>query len=141
MPSPKSGSPGSAVAPAEPKAAAEADNANPGEVEQVKAEQRQSETGKYGSAKTTPHKPASDAPPTESSNEGQEKKKSWIEIKLVDVEGQPVPGEKYLVTLPDNSVAEGTLDEKGFARIEGFDPGSCRITFPNRDKRSWNAKG
>jgi type VI secretion system secreted protein VgrG len=65
-------------------------------------------------------------------------KKSWIEIELVDEDGKPVPGEAYKVTLPDGeTVATGTLDEKGFARIEGIDPGTCKITFPNLDKDSW----
>ncbi len=49
-------------------------------------------------------------------DEEEKEKKSWIEIELVDEEGNPVPGEKYKVILPDGqTVAEGTLDEKGFA--------------------------
>jgi hypothetical protein len=128
MPSPKSGNAGSAVKPADPAAALEAD---PGEVEKIKAEQLQTQSGKYGSTPVTPHKP----PQTK---EEKKKKKSWIEIKLVDLEGLPVPGEKYKITLPDDSVAEGTLNEKGFARVEGFDPGSCKVTFPTRDKTTWN---
>ncbi len=133
MPSAKSGTAGALVPPTAPEVAQEADVADPGEVEKIKAEQIQKKAGKYGSAQVKPHKP----PATE---EEKEKKKSWIEIKLVDVEGQPVPGEPYKVTLPDNSLASGTLDEKGFARIEGFEPGSCKVTFPNRDKRTWNPK-
>ena len=57
MPSPKSGKAGSAVSPTEPKAAQEADKANPGEVEKVKAEQIKTKTGKYGSEKIKPHRP------------------------------------------------------------------------------------
>ena len=134
MPSPKSGKAGSAVSPADPKEAQEADKADPGEVEKIKAEQRATQTGKYGSAQTKPFKP----PQTE---EEKEKKTSWIEIKLVDEEDQPVPGERYQVTLPDGTtVAEGTLDDKGFARVEGFEPGSCKVTFPDLDKDSWHEK-
>lgn len=71
-------------------------------------------------------------------DEEEKEKKSWIEIELVDEEDNPVPGEKYKVTLPDGkTVAEGTLDEKGFARVEGIDPGTCKITFPNLDKDAW----
>jgi type VI secretion system secreted protein VgrG len=52
-----------------------------------------------------------------------------------------VPGEEYQVTLPDGStVASGTLDEKGKARVEGIDPGSCKVTFPNLDKDAWKPK-
>lgn len=74
----------------------------------------------------------------EPEDEEDKEKKSWIEIELVDEENNPVPGEKYKVILPDGkTVAEGTLDEKGFARIEGIDPGTCKITFPNLDKDAW----
>ena len=131
MPSPKSGKAGSAVSPADPKAAEEADVADPGEVEKVKAEQRQAKTGKYGSEQVKPHKP----PETK---EEKAKKPSWIEIELVDEDKQPVPGEKYKITLPDGeSVAEGTLDDKGCARVEGFESGGCKITFPDLDKEAW----
>lgn len=64
-------------------------------------------------------------------------KKSWVEIKLVDERGNPVPGEKYLITVPDGTDVEGTLDSNGEARVEGIDPGNCKITFPELDKRTW----
>src|SRR5262245_36502975 len=124
MPSPKSGHAGSAVSPADPQKAEEADKADPGEVEDVKAEQRKTQAGKYGSVKFKPYKK-------------EPKRKSWIEIELVDEEDQPVPGEKYKITLPDETVAEGTLDDKGFARVDGIEPGSCKITFPELDKDAW----
>ena len=57
MPNPKSGNAGSAVLPADPKEAQEADKANPGEVEQLKAEQIQTRSGKYGSVQSKPNKP------------------------------------------------------------------------------------
>lgn len=131
MPSAKSGKAGSAIAPADPKQAEEADKADPGEVEKIKAEQRQTKAGKYGSAPVKPHKP----PDTK---EEKEKKKSWIEIELVDEEDNAVPGEKYKIILPDGeTVAEGTLDDKGFARVDGIEPGTCKITFPELDKDAW----
>ena len=134
MPSPKSGSAGSAVSPADPAEALAADVADPGAVEEIKAEQRQAKTGKYGSEKVKPHKP----PETK---EEKAQRPSWSEIELVDKKGQPVPGEAYRVTLPDGqTVAEGTLDEKGFARVEGMDPGTCQITFPKLEKQAWQPK-
>jgi hypothetical protein len=131
MPSPKSGSAGSAISPADPAEAQEADVADPGEVEEIKAEQRQTKTGKYGSEKVKPHKP----PKT---MEEKAKQNSWIGIRMVDEEDQPVPGEKYRITLADGeTVAEGTLDGKGAARVDGIEPGSCKITFPELDKAAW----
>ncbi len=71
---------------------------------------------------------------------GNKDKTAWIELNLVDEDDKPLPGEQYQVTLPDGSVADGTLDEKGHARIENIDPGSCQITFPNLDKNAWGPK-
>ena len=129
MPSPKSGSAGSIVAPADPNAADDADSADPGEVEEVKAEQKQKKQVKYGTTAVKPYKP-----PTE---EEANKKTSWVEVELVDEDGEPVAGEKYEITLPDGRVAKGTTNEKGLVRIEGIDPGSCKVTFPNLDKSAW----
>src|SRR3954471_12650980 len=106
--SPKNGKAGSAVSPAEPQVALEADKANPGEIEKVKASQREAKAGKYGSVSSAPHKPPA-------SKEEKAIKKSWIEIELVDNKKKPVAGEAYRVILPDGqTAAEGTLDEKGF---------------------------
>ncbi len=124
MPSPKSGNAPSAVPPADPKQASEADRAIPGE----------SETGNPGEEK--PHRPPG-------SQQEREEKKHWIEIELFHKKtGLPVVGEPYRVVLPDGAtVAEGTLDEKGFARIDYLDPGQCTVNFPKRDKSAWNRKG
>lgn len=114
---PKSGKAGTPVAPTEPKDAVEADKAKPGEVL------------KPAAPATKPHNPAK--------AKQQKQKKSWIEIELVDEESQPVAGEAYRIELPDGSVAEGALDGKGFARVEGIVPGTCQITFPNLDEAAW----
>ena len=64
-------------------------------------------------------------------------KKHWIAIELVDQNGKPVPGEEYQITLPDGSPVEGDLDASGFARIDGIDPGTCSVSFPNLNGRDW----
>ena len=68
------------------------------------------------------------------------KKKSWIAIKLVDEDGLCIPGEEYRITLPDGTAVEDYLDEKGFARVDGIDPGTCQVTFPELDKEAWKPK-
>jgi type VI secretion system secreted protein VgrG len=120
----KSGNAGSPVSPAAPDAAEDADIADPGKVAEIKAEQLEKKEGKYGSEQVKPHKP-------------DEEKTSWIEIEMVDEEDEPVTGEKYKITLPDDSVAEGALDNKGFARVEGFEKGTCKVCFPDLDKEAW----
>ncbi len=127
----KSGKACNVVPPAAPDKAEDADKADPGEVEQTKAEQRKTQSGKYGSEKVKPYKP----PQTK---EEKKQKTSWIEIEMVDEENQPVPGMVYRITLPDGeTVAEGTLDDKGFARVDGIEPGNCQITFPDLDQDAW----
>jgi type VI secretion system secreted protein VgrG len=127
---PASGQAGNVVAPAAITAALDADKASPGEVAETKAQQIQTKTGKYGSTPIKPHKP----PKTK---EEKEQKKSWIEIELLGEDDSPIPGETYRITLPDGSVVEGTLDDKGLARVDGIDPGTCQITFPNLDQDAW----
>jgi hypothetical protein len=130
MPSPKDGKAGTVVAPVDPDEAQEADIADPGKVEEIKAQQRRNEQGKYSSVRVAPFKPPQSQPETA-------EERSWIEVEMVDEEKNPVPGLKYRITLPDNSVAEGTLSDKGFARVDGIAPGTCRITFPGLDQDAW----
>jgi len=57
MPDPKDGTAGSAVEPTEPTDPELADEADPGAVAEIKAEQIEAGTGKYGSQTITPYKP------------------------------------------------------------------------------------
>jgi hypothetical protein len=113
---PKSGTAGSPVSPAAPDAAEEASSAEPGEVDEFEREGEEVEA--------EPHRP-------------DEEKKGWIEIELVGEDDSPIPGEPYRVTLPDGKVAAGTLDEKGYAKVAGFESGECKVTFPDRDTEAW----
>ena len=148
MPSPKSGSPGSLVEPVDPDVALDADDASPGQMEELKQHQKQTGTGKYGQQQAKPFKapedPKTDPTPSNPSGGGggttpddPTQKKVWIEILLVDANDKPVAGEPYRITMPDNSVKDGTLDSNGFARVNGIDPGTCKVTFPQLDGRSW----
>jgi hypothetical protein len=153
VPSPKSGSAGSAVSPQDPAEVDEADDADPGEVAELKAQQRQAKQGKYGSEKVkgegneeeaagSSSSSASSGSSSGASDDGKppKKKTGWIEIRLEDKDGKPVPGQAYRITLPDGTLAEGTLNDKGSARVDGFDPGSCKVTFPQLDRRAWKSK-
>ncbi len=127
----KSGEAGTPVTPLEPIKAQPADVADPGEMARIEAQQRQDQCGKYGATPVKGYKP----PETE---EDKQTKKHWISIELKDQDGQPVAGEAYHILLPDGeTVADGTLDEKGFARLDGIEAGTCKVSFPNLDKGSW----
>jgi type VI secretion system secreted protein VgrG len=124
------GSAGSIVPPMDPVDAQIADNADPGSKAPTYKNQQQAIPPNMLPSFTQPsHKPNSPA---------NEEKKSWIEIVLKDSDGNPVPGERYRVTLPDGTTLdEGTLDDKGFARVDNIDPGNCKVTFPRLDGRTW----
>ena len=66
-----------------------------------------------------------------------DKKKTWVEFDLLDKFKRPVKGMAVEVTLPDGTVHKGNLSEKGSMRIDGIDPGSCRVYFPKLDGREW----
>jgi type VI secretion system secreted protein VgrG len=80
---------------------------------------------------------ANSGPTHQSSAEENKEKTHWVAIELVDEAGQPVTGEAFEIKLPDGSFFTGTTDEKGCARTDHIDPGSCQITFPKLDGEAW----
>lgn len=149
----KSGKKIEAVKPTKPEEAFVADEANPGTVAKVKAKEIAAQKGKYGQTKAPAFKPKQAPPPTEENTSSssssssssdisteEEKETTHIAIKLTDVKGNAVVGEKYEVELPDGSVSTGTLDVDGTAKIEGFEAGQCKVRFPNLEDDCVSAK-
>jgi type VI secretion system secreted protein VgrG len=147
-----SGSAGSLVSPLSPTDPAQADKADPGQwapptggsftqASFAVTSIAPAAAAAAGAGAGGKQSAASDAPTHDPTSEENKDKTHWIEINLVDDEGKPVPGEPYKVTLPDGTtVADGTLDEKGHARVDNIDPGNCQVTFPNLDKDAWEPK-
>lgn len=124
----KTGTAGTIVAPATPTDALEADNADPGQVEEVKAVQKETRTGKYGSVPAQPLKPP----------EGTDADAlSWIGVELKDADGNPVAGMRFQVKASDGRVAGGTTGPDGKGKVEGIPEGQYQITFPELDKSAW----
>jgi hypothetical protein len=65
----------------------------------------------------------------------------FIEVELKDEEGNPVPNAAYFVELPDGSTKSGRTDASGYARIDGVDPGTAKISFPELDQDSTTPGG
>jgi len=64
--------------------------------------------------------------------------KTWVEMQVVDMEGNPVPDKKYICVLPDGSVRDGSLDKSGRVRFDGIDPGNCVFTLTELDREAWD---
>lgn len=64
---------------------------------------------------------------------------AWIEIQLVDEDGQPVCGQAYTIITPDGHTHRGYTDSLGTARITRIHPGACTVSFPDLDAGSWEA--
>ena len=65
----------------------------------------------------------------------------FIEIELLDDAGNAVAGERYFVELPDGSSISGRTDGNGRARIDGVDPGTAKVSFPDMDQSVYTPGG
>lgn len=129
MPSPKSGSAGTADAPVEPDQAQDAADAKPGDVSSTQANPAQTQSQQWDEVKVNSGGGGDD--------DEQSSRNHWISIELKDAKGQPVPDEAYEVKLSDGTISSGSLDDKGRARIEGVPPGQCEVRFPRLHMSEW----
>ncbi|MFO0838744.1 MAG: type VI secretion system tip protein TssI/VgrG [Phycisphaerae bacterium] len=119
-----SGSPVSLVA---PDATIEADTATPGadttyNAQAITPEALQVESKAFQAAQ----------PP-----EAVEKLESWVEIEMIDEEGQPWRGEYYEITRPDGKVVKGYLNQQGQAHVWLPKNEQVQVSFPKLDGRAW----
>jgi len=126
----KSGKACTADEPEAPEEALEADVADPGQMEEIKAEQEKTQTGKYGSTKVEKLSAA---------EETTEEETHWIALLLTDTEGNPMPNEPYQLKLPDGRIVKGRLDNEGKARHDGIQEGNCEVCYPDIDENDWNS--
>jgi len=57
--------------------------------------------------------------------------RDFVEIELLDDEGNPMKDEPYIVSFSNGEVREGTLDSNGRAREENAPAATHRVSFPN----------
>jgi type VI secretion system secreted protein VgrG len=138
-----SGTAGNLVSPIAPTSPAEADDAKEGDKAQYSGggDTSSKEMNLVSGSSSPGPSRNTDAPWHDPNSPENKDKKSWIEIELLDDEEKPVPGEHYRITLPDGAtLAEGTLDERGRARVACIDPGQCTIVFPKIDRTALERK-
>ena len=58
--------------------------------------------------------------------------KDYLEIELLDQDGNGVGNQDYVFYLPSGDVRRGTLDGNGYKKEENVPPGVCRVEFPGR---------
>lgn len=63
--------------------------------------------------------------------------RTWIEFRLLDFEGNPIGGKQYRIKLPGGAIQAGVLGRSGSVRLDGIEPGTCTITFPEIDADAW----
>ena len=63
--------------------------------------------------------------------------KTWLAIRLVDDNGDPIPYEAYELTSEAGSVS-GLLDADGYAREDGLEEGDWQVGFPEIDASEWH---
>ncbi len=59
--------------------------------------------------------------------------RDWMELKILDDEGNPVASKKVRVTFASGEVREGTTNSAGLLRIEKVPPGKNKIKIDIRD--------
>lgn len=116
-----------ATKPSKPDRAADAINADPGELTRVERTPEEIKKYERQKLKGKPFEP-------------DEEKTGWIEVVMVDEADQPLQGEAVAIKLPDGTTRYGSLDNNGMIRVEGFDPGTCEICFPDLDKDAWEPR-
>jgi hypothetical protein len=53
----------------------------------------------------------------------------WVELTVVDDEGEPYTG-PYKLELPDGRVMSGQLNFGGTVRVDSIPSGTCKLSFP-----------
>lgn len=96
-----------------------------------------------GAASTAATQEAAQTTPLQDEEAAQEEQTSaaeethWIEIELLDDAGKPVANALYVVEMPDGSALQGRTGANGRARVDGVDPGTAKVSFPDLDKQSY----
>lgn len=55
--------------------------------------------------------------------------KTWVDFKIIDDDGKPVPHRRIKVDLPDGRSIEGVTDGDGCFGFDAIDPGDCQLTL------------
>jgi len=66
-----------------------------------------------------------------------EQEHTWVAVRLYGLDGEPLSGVSYELTLSDGSTETGSTDASGEGRHEGIVRGSCIVTFQGLEPALW----
>ncbi len=58
----------------------------------------------------------------------------FLDLEMIDGNGEPLAGRDYTLHLPDGSTRDGTLDDEGRAREEDIPPGRTTVEVPEQEE-------
>lgn len=64
--------------------------------------------------------------------------KTFIELELVDSDGDAVSSARYEIIASDGMVFSGRLDAHGRIRVDGVAQGNCSLMFPDLHDEDWS---
>ena len=63
--------------------------------------------------------------------------RTWIEIRVVDDNNNPISGRRARLHLTDGRVVEKVLDDDGLVRGDEIPAGVCKFVLPVKDRKEW----
>jgi type VI secretion system secreted protein VgrG len=63
--------------------------------------------------------------------------KAFVDLTVKDAAGKPVAYQLFTVEFPDGKVKTGYTDQDGKAHVPGAKEGTCKVSFPGLDGKSW----
>ncbi len=63
---------------------------------------------------------------------------TWIEVRVIDEDGEPVSSMEYEIELSDGRVRQGRTSELGILRYDGIPSGSCKVKLLGVEANGWN---
>jgi hypothetical protein len=76
--------------------------------------------------------------PRPSAREERTSEGAWLELELLNQQGEPVANRRFRVIQHERVVREGMTNANGFARVESLSPGTCDIEFVDFDESDFN---
>jgi hypothetical protein len=65
----------------------------------------------------------------------------YVSFHVIDQDGDPLPGVRYEIALPDGTSQTGTTDDAGGVFLSNVAAGACQLSLPDLPDDSWDLGG